>query len=113
MAQRKCNEARQLRSPDEVPVDWAETRLLQGEISEELAKVAGGRPNEKYDDSIEIYSDVLSVMEDAKIPYYRELAEQRLKAAYSQLNGSGEPVDLMKSRWNTVAVFGTTKGVIL
>jgi len=87
MAQRKCNEARQLRSPDEVPMDWAETRLLQGEISEELTKVAGGRPNEKYDDPIEIYSDVLSVMEDAKIPYYRELAEQRLKAAYFQLNG--------------------------
>lgn len=87
VAQRKCNEANQIRTPDEVPLDWAETRLLQGEISEEIGKVAGDRKNELCEDPIEIYSDVLSVVKGTKTPYYQELAERRLKVAHSQFNG--------------------------
>lgn len=86
VAQRKCNEAKQIRTPDEVPLDWAETRLLQGEISEEIGKVAGDRKNELCEDPIEIYSDVLRVVEGSKIPYYQELAKGRLKNAQSGLN---------------------------
>ena len=83
LAQRKCNDAQQIRSLDEVPLDWAETRLLQGEISEELGRVAGEGVGELYEDPVKIYSEVLSVVQGANVPYYRDLAGQRLKAIQS------------------------------
>jgi hypothetical protein len=64
-------------------LDWAETRLLQGEISEELGRVAGEGVGELYEDPVKIYSEVLSVVQGANVPYYRDLAGQRLKAIQS------------------------------
>lgn len=81
LAQRKCNEARQIRSPGEVPLDWAETRLLQGEIAEEMEKVAGDSKSQLYEDRIKIYYDILSVVEGVNIPYYKQIVKQRLIAA--------------------------------
>ena len=83
LAQRKCNDAQQFRSPNEVPLDWAETKLLQGEISEEFGRVVGEGAGELYENPVKIYTEVLNVVQDANVPYYRDLAGQRLKAVQS------------------------------